>query len=121
MHELSIALSLVELASEEAGRLGDVRVDAVHVRIGPLAGVVEEALRFSFDLAAAGSPVEGARLEIERVPLTVHCHRCEAERELPSAQRLRCPVCAELAYDIVSGRELELHALEVTDRAAAHR
>lgn len=121
VHELSIALSLVELASEEAGRLGDVRVEALHVRIGPLAGVVEEALRFSFDLAAEGSPVEGARLEIERVPLTIRCSRCDAERELASAQHLRCPVCAEPAHEIVRGRELELRALEVTDRAAAHR
>jgi hydrogenase nickel incorporation protein HypA/HybF len=121
VHELSIAVSLVELASEEAGRLGDVRVEALHVRIGPLAGVVEEALRFSFDLAAEGTAIDGARLEIERVPLTIRCSRCKAERELPSAQHLRCPACAEPAQDIVRGRELELRALEVTDRAAAHR
>ena len=121
VHELSIAMSLVELASEEAGRLGDVRVEAVHLRVGPLAGVVEEALRFSFDLAAEGTVVHGARLDIERVPLTIRCARCDAERELPSAQSLRCPVCAEPAHEIVSGRELELRALEVTDRAAAHR
>ena len=121
MHELSIALSLVELASEEAGRLGDVRVEAVHVRIGPLAGVVVEALRFSFDLAAEGTAVDGARLEIERVPLVIRCAPCDAERDLPSAQHLRCPVCSEPAQEIVSGRELELRALEVTDRAAAHR
>ena len=67
MHELSIALSLVELASDELARLGDVRLHAVHVRVGALSGVVSDALRFSFDVAADGTPVAGATLEIEEV------------------------------------------------------
>jgi hydrogenase nickel incorporation protein HypA/HybF len=121
MHELSIALALVEMASEESVRLGDVRVDALHVRIGPLSGVVKEALRFSFDLAIAGSPIEGARIEFEEVPLTVFCESCCCERTLEHAQHLRCPVCHALAPDVRSGRELQLAALEVTDRAATNR
>ncbi|MDQ4080994.1 MAG: hydrogenase maturation nickel metallochaperone HypA, partial [Gemmatimonadota bacterium] len=65
MHELSIALELIELASAETHRLGDPRVVSVRVRVGPLSGIVHDALRFSFDIAAAGTAVEGARLEIE--------------------------------------------------------
>jgi hydrogenase nickel incorporation protein HypA/HybF len=68
MHELSIALSLVELAADELARLGDVRLHAVHVRVGTLSGVVADALRFSFDVAADGTTVAGATLEIEEVP-----------------------------------------------------
>jgi hydrogenase nickel incorporation protein HypA/HybF len=66
MHELSIALELVDLASAEAERLGEITVVALHVRIGPLSGVLSDALRFSFDVAAAGTVIEGARLEIDR-------------------------------------------------------
>jgi hydrogenase nickel incorporation protein HypA/HybF len=121
VHELSIAIGLVELACEEAGRQGDVRVDALHLRLGPLAGVVREALLFSFDLAAAGTMVEGARLAIEDVPLVVRCPRCEQDRELPSVQRFRCPICGTPTPQVVRGKELELVALEVTDRAAPHR
>jgi hydrogenase nickel incorporation protein HypA/HybF len=65
MHELSIATALVEVACEEAEHRGLARVEALHVRIGPLAGIVKEALLFSFDLAAAGTAIEGARLEVE--------------------------------------------------------
>jgi hydrogenase nickel incorporation protein HypA/HybF len=65
MHELSIASALVELACEEAEHRGLQRIQAVHVRIGPLAGIVKEALLFSFDLAAAGTAIEGARLEVQ--------------------------------------------------------
>jgi hydrogenase nickel incorporation protein HypA/HybF len=67
MHELSIALALVELASEEAQRLGAARVNALFVRLGARSGVVAEALQFSFDLAAEGTIADGARLELEPV------------------------------------------------------
>ena len=46
MHELSIAVSMVEMASEEALRLGAVRVNALHLKLGPLSGVVKDALLF---------------------------------------------------------------------------
>ena len=67
MHELSIAITLVELAAEAAQSLGAARVSRLFVRLGAGAGVTAEALRFSFDLAAAGTIVEGARLELEPV------------------------------------------------------
>jgi hydrogenase nickel incorporation protein HypA/HybF len=120
VHELSIAVGLVEAACEKAAALGDVSVEALHLRLGALSGVVRDALVFSFDVAAAGTPVEGARLEIVEVPLTVHCPRCDEERELPGFP-LVCPVCGAKTPEVVRGRELELHALEVRDNAAAHR
>jgi hydrogenase nickel incorporation protein HypA/HybF len=116
MHELSIAVGLIDLAAEEAARQGNVRVATVYLRIGPLAGVVADALRFSFDLAAEGTAVEGARLEIEDVPVTVRCARCAADNTVGDPQRIRCPICGGPAT-VVGGRELELAAMEVIDVA----
>lgn len=65
MHELSIALSLVDLAREEAAK-HEGRVCALHLKIGALAGVVPEALEGSFEMASAETTLEGARLVIER-------------------------------------------------------
>jgi hydrogenase nickel incorporation protein HypA/HybF len=65
MHELSIAISLVDLACEEKLRRDLPRVQAVRLRLGTLSGVVKDALIFSFDLAAEGTCVEGAALKIE--------------------------------------------------------
>lgn len=64
MHELSIATSIVEIASEEGVRQGG-RVEVVHLKLGTLSGVVEHALRFSWDLVCEGSAIEGAKLNIE--------------------------------------------------------
>ncbi len=122
MHELSRALSLVDAACEAAAPLGDVRVEALHVRLGALSGVVKEALAFSFDMAARGTRIDGARLEIEDVPVTGHCPACDAERTLGAASfALQCPVCGGPLTRLVHGREMELTALEVSDEQAADR
>jgi hydrogenase nickel incorporation protein HypA/HybF len=65
MHELSIALGLIDTICEELPKLGAVSVRSVHLRVGALSGVAPDALTFAFDVAADGSPIAGARLEIE--------------------------------------------------------
>jgi|SRR5215210_374640 len=118
MHELSIAMSLVDAACEQAEKLDGVRVQALRLRLGALSGVVREALEFSFDLAAEGTAIEGARLDIEEVPVTVFCPECREPRQLPGIQHFRCPVCGAPTPEVVQGRELELFALEVAGDAA---
>lgn len=115
MHELSIAHSLVELALEEARQAGIEPVSALYVRVGALSGVVREALEFSFDVASAGTPLEGARLVIEEVPVTVFCRTCGRESTLGQPIPMRCPLCGAKTRDLVAGRELELYALEGGD------
>lgn len=108
-------MSLIDAAAEKAEELGAVRIEALHLKLGKLSGVVPEALLFSFDLAAAGTLIEGARLEIEEIPVSVFCQTCKAEQQLPSIQYFRCPVCDTPTPEVVRGRELELTSLEVTD------
>lgn len=112
MHELSIALSLVDMAQEEADRQG-CRVLALHLRVGALAGVVKDALLSSYEMAAAGTPLEGSHLVIEEVPVVVYCPRCEAQRALDTVQHFSCAECGTPTADVRQGKELELVALEV--------
>lgn len=112
MHELSVALSLVDLAETEGDRLGG-RVRAVHVRLGALAGVAKEALLSSYEMASAETSLEGSRLVIEEVPVIVFCPRCQGERPLGSVQWFCCSVCGTPTPDVRQGRELELFALEM--------
>lgn len=119
MHELSIALSLVELAAEAAANAGAERVEAVHLRVGALAGVVPEALQFSFAIAARGTPLEDAQLAIEALPTVIFCACCDADRALPTPGSFRCPVCGTPSAAIRQGRELELVALTLAEPAPA--
>ena len=118
MHELSIALSIVEMANGEAESRGGVRVSAVHLKLGKLSGVVKEALLFSYDLACEGTRLEGSRLVIEEVAPVVYCEACGMERALDSIQHLCCSVCGGLTPEILQGKELEVVALEVSDEHA---
>ena len=115
MHELSIALSILEMAAEEAGRLGGAKVKAVHLKLGPLSGVAGDALVAAFDLAREGFPSKDCRLLIEEVPLTVRCAACGGTRPAVSVQELACSACGAPAGEVVSGREMEVVALEIAD------
>ncbi|MBL8798505.1 MAG: hydrogenase maturation nickel metallochaperone HypA [Planctomycetia bacterium] len=112
MHELSIALSLLDVAAEEAARRGLARVTAVHLKLGLLAGVVPAALRSAFELARADHVLAAAALVIEEVPITIYCPSCAAERPVASFPELVCPDCGTPAARVVHGRELEIVALE---------
>lgn len=115
MHELSIALSMIEMATEEAERRGAARVNALHLKLGPLSGVVKDALLFSYEVACNGTALEGSQLLIEDVPVVIYCGQCQSEQELDSIQRFCCPVCGTLSSDVVKGRELEFVAMEIEE------
>ena len=113
MHELSIAMSMIEMAAEEAASRGGVQVCAIHLKLGPLSGVVKDALLFSYEVACAGTPLEGSRLVIEEVPVAVYCPSCRSETTLASTRQLCCSTCHAPTSQVVRGKELEVVALEI--------
>jgi hydrogenase nickel incorporation protein HypA/HybF len=113
MHELSIALSILELAEEEAQRHGDVRVRGIHLRLGPLSGVVAEALVSAFELAREAGPLKDAQLVIEETAVLAYCPTCQTNRAVVSVQQLCCVECGTPTRRLVSGQELEMVALEI--------
>lgn len=117
MHELSIAYNLVEIAQSEAEAAGARGVEAVHLRLGGLAGVVREALLFSYEIAVKETLLEGSRLVIEDVPVMVYCAECGQTSTLESVQLLVCKHCGTPTMDIRQGRELEIRSLEIADES----
>lgn len=113
MHELSIALSLIEVAEEEARRSGVTNIAALHVRIGPLSGVVKDALLSAWELAREDTRLQNTTLMIEESPIVGYCPACQRERPIVSIQEFCCVVCGTPIAEIVEGRELDLVALEV--------
>jgi hydrogenase nickel incorporation protein HypA/HybF len=117
MHELSIAHSLVRLVGEALEPCRDATVLAVRLRIGALAGVAPEALRFCYDIATQGTGLEGSRLEIDEVPLAIRCPTCDRSVEPTDPSRFRCPLCDTPSAEILRGRELEIESIELADDA----
>lgn len=79
MHELSITQSIVEACSERAG---DAQVSCVTLEIGTLSCVMPDSLRFCYDVASQGTPLQGSKLEIIQIPGTSHCRDCGATVEM---------------------------------------
>lgn len=112
MHEMSIALAMIDQITEETEKNGGGAVEVVHLRIGVLSGVDGQALRFAYELACEGTELVGSRLEIESIPLLVYCPRC-ATTHTPNVLEVLCPRCITPAQEILHGRELEVRALEI--------
>lgn len=113
VHEITVALGLLEGVETTAHEQGIESVRAVHVRIGALSGVVRDALLFSWDVVTAETICEGSVLRVEEVPLIVYCERCGGERAPRPGSGLLCPECSTVAPRVVRGREMELVAMEV--------
>jgi hydrogenase nickel incorporation protein HypA/HybF len=115
MHELSVAMSVLDGITRTARARGIDRVTAVHLRIGAMSGIAPEALAFSWELAAAETLAAGSALHIENVPVAVFCERCDGERMPATGTGLVCPVCGAPAPRILRGRELHVVAMEVPE------
>jgi hydrogenase nickel incorporation protein HypA/HybF len=113
MHELSIVLSIIDEIAEGSEARGLHNVEGVHLKVGVFSGVDREALLFAWELACEGTPFERSRLDIEMVPLVIHCAVCCQDRTPPSLYQLCCPECETPSKTIVTGRELEVVSLEV--------
>lgn len=108
MHELSIAYAIVEAC---AGRASGSRVTRVRVEIGRLSCVLPDALRFSFDVCAKDTVVEGAALEIIETPGRAHCRDCGHEVAL--VRFGTCCDCGSTDLRVVAGEELKVREMEL--------
>lgn len=113
MHELSMALSIIDIVTRESAHWTGGKVRTIHLQLGPLSGVVKAALVSAFELARRDSPLAAAELVIEDVPLQVFCRVCQQNQTLAGIQDFCCPVCGTPCGEVVRGRELEIVAMEI--------
>jgi hydrogenase nickel incorporation protein HypA/HybF len=115
MHEMGIALRIVEIATDSLpADLRAARVTKVNLKVGKLAAVVPESLRFCFDVAVKESPLEGAILSIEEVPVVARCKDCRAQWTIDEPVFV-CQACQSGSLEILSGRELDIESIEIVE------
>jgi len=117
VHELSIAQSILDALETEALNRPGARFRKVGLRIGELAGVDPEALRFGFEVLVKEGRWDPLELEIEWCPRRQQCPQCAetfAVRDLDCA----CPQCGEKRTTCVAGNELDIAYLEVEEPCA---
>ena len=112
MHELSIALSIIDGALHELRLHDGARAEAIYLRLGRLSGVNQDALLFSYEVARRDTPLESSRLIIEDVPVSILCSTCGGERPIAQFPVLTCAQCGA-AGQVMHGEELEIIGLEI--------
>jgi hydrogenase nickel incorporation protein HypA/HybF len=118
MHEMGIANSVLEAVRTEMRLHPGTYPCKVGVRIGEMAAIDQEALRFCFEAMIQETDLEALELGIEVCPRRHRCQVCGHEfvvRDYDS----RCPQCASLQTTCISGDELELAYLEVEEYGAS--
>jgi len=112
MHELSIAISIIELAEEEAKKANAISISKIEVEIGTMAGVEIDALQFCWDSAIEGTMAGSAELIIHSIPGEAHCLECG--KDFPIEHFFaECPNCKSFRYQVTKGKELRVSSLMV--------
>ena len=115
MHEMGIAMEIIDIAeaSIPAG-MADVQVESVNLRIGKLSAIVPESLTFCFGVAIKETRLEGARLNIEQVPVVAVCKACGAKMTIDEPA-FACQTCSSGDIELISGKELDIVSIEIMD------
>ncbi len=112
MHELAICEGIMEAAVPEAKRHGAKKILEIRLKIGELSGVLPECIQEYFSIISQGTIAEGARLSVEKIPVTIECMACGYAGEIPK-RKIHCPECQSSEIKLKSGREYFVDSLEV--------
>ncbi|ASQ90866.1 hydrogenase maturation nickel metallochaperone HypA [Prosthecochloris sp. GSB1] len=110
MHEMSIAMSIVDAVEERARQERAEIITAVELDVGKLSGVEVDSLRFCFSAAVKNSMLEEATLAIRVIQPEGKCSDCG--RRFPvDFHYATCVSCGSFRVDLIAGRELTIRSI----------
>ena len=112
MHELSIAISIVDMAIEQAKLASALRVTEVELDVGIFSGIEYEALKFALEVAVKETILEDTQFRINRVEAVAECPACEY-LYVPEGMYSHCPECNKQGIRLIRGCELQIKSLLV--------
>jgi len=116
MHEMGIAMEIVDIATASIpADMQDAKVKRVNLQVGKLSAIVPDSLQFCFELAVKETPLDGADLVIEELPVIARCKDCHTEWTV-SEPVFTCKACQGGNIDILSGRELDITSIEIEEK-----
>lgn len=112
MHELSVVESMIAIVLKHAQANGARKVKKINLVLGEMSTIMEEPVRFYFEIIGKDTIAEGAELAFERKPLIAMCSSCGCEFGV-SNYDFTCPKCGALDTEIISGREFRVDSIEI--------
>ena len=115
MHEMGIAMQIIDIATASIPEdMQPARVEKINLKVGKLSAIVNDSLTFCFEIASKDTPLDGAELVIEEIPVIARCNACEKEWTIDSPA-FSCPHCEGGDIELLSGRELDIESIELAD------
>jgi hydrogenase nickel incorporation protein HypA/HybF len=115
MHEMGIAMQIVDITKASMPLdQPHAKVARINLKIGRLAAIVPDSLRFCFDIIVKDTALAEAELIIEEIPIRARCKDCHAEWTI-SSPVFTCIQCRSSSIVLLSGRELDIHSIEILD------
>ena len=111
MHETVIVEALLRILVQKASQNHIDRIVSVRLKVGRLRGLDPRQIRGCFEIFAEDSLAQGARLDIDEIPIVACCRGCGRGWEV-SGYRFQCPTCRSTQADITQGRELYIDSFE---------
>lgn len=112
MHELSIVMSIVDIATKQTQQANAQEVEEIELIIGELSGVEMSSFEFAWSQGIRDSVLENARREILRPEGRAQCMDCDSEFEIHQFFD-PCPVCKSHFINIKQGKEMRVKSLVV--------
>ena len=112
MHEMSIAQSLIDIITEEMVKNNASTLRSVRLNIGQMSAVVPDSLSFCFEVITTGTELEGARLDMDVIPLEGVCRKCEDKFQIED-YAFACPACGSTEIEVIGGQDLSIVEMEV--------
>lgn len=114
MHEVSIALGMVDELERIARENNATKITLVRLKIGRMSGIVVDSLKFAFDAVKLEHPImSSAEILIDEVSLTYQCNDCSTTFRADDIYFPKCGNCDSNNLEIISGEEQHIENVEV--------
>ena len=112
MHELSIAINVIEIAKEYAEKANAKVIHEIEIEVGDMSGVVLESLEFALDCSVKNTILENTKRIITKVVGKARCNNCSNEFEINDLY-YPCPKCNQFNSEVIQGKELRVKSINI--------
>jgi hydrogenase nickel incorporation protein HypA/HybF len=112
MHELSLALNVVDTAVNEAEKANAKTVVSIELDIGECAGVEVDSFKFVWPAAVKNTILQNSRMNINIITGKAICPDCASDIEVHNLFD-PCPVCGSYLKNIYQGKEFRIGSITV--------
>jgi len=113
MHELAITEQIADIAIRHGEKNNAEKITDLYLVIGELSTVIDESVKFYWDLITEDTICAGANLHFQRIPAKFHCLECGKEYQLEDGELAPCPYCHSSKMEIMQGKEFHLDSINI--------